>query len=296
MEQPNGMKTTNEFISNILSSAALDSRIESGILEIHNQDHINIIAEHMFEHGLDAQLVMEVVNNLVIYEGKYPDRQAYNTDGWLVTFPSAEYRKQAIIKGTHFATDPTHGKGGMHLYYKSKGKQFRDKQQSTSAIDPNNPQQGVAPVAPAAAVAPPADGAAPAPATDAQSVAAQAAQPTQPAPTASDEEPAPETDSELSPSDTPPSGAPATSAAGVPTPSVAQVGGPPVAPVTAGPSIVELSKKFAASKGWTETPYGEWNTTDGQKIAVTGYDGQVVPVNHPDREALSSFIDKNKTG
>ena len=40
-------------------------------------------------------------------EGKYPERQAYNAKGILVTFPTPEYKADAIKRGTHFEEDPT---------------------------------------------------------------------------------------------------------------------------------------------------------------------------------------------
>jgi hypothetical protein len=59
------------------------------------------------------------------------------------------------------------------------------------------------------------------------------------------------------------------------------------------PSVIEISKKFAASKNWQSTPYGDWNGANGEKVAVTAYDGQVVPTNHSDRQTLSSLIEKS---
>ena len=38
---------------------------------------------------------------------KYPERQAYNAKGILVTFPTPEYKADAIKRGTHFEEDPT---------------------------------------------------------------------------------------------------------------------------------------------------------------------------------------------
>jgi hypothetical protein len=46
----------------------------------------------------------------LLEKGKFPERQAYNRNGILVTFPTPEYKKEAIKAGTHFEDDPTKGK------------------------------------------------------------------------------------------------------------------------------------------------------------------------------------------
>ena len=79
---------TYKFITEILTEAALDDRIESGIIEVSNPIHIEVLAEHMFDRGLDATMVAEIVNRVALKDGKYTERQAFNKDGWLVTFPS----------------------------------------------------------------------------------------------------------------------------------------------------------------------------------------------------------------
>jgi hypothetical protein len=54
-----------------------------------------------------------------------------------------------------------------------------------------------------------------------------------------------------------------------------------------------LSKKFAQEKEWGDTPYGDWHDSVGEKVAVTGLDGQVVPISHVSRESLKLFVKKN---
>jgi hypothetical protein len=39
-------------------------------------------------------------------EGKYPERQAFNKDGVLVTFPTPQHKAKAISRGTHFEENP----------------------------------------------------------------------------------------------------------------------------------------------------------------------------------------------
>jgi hypothetical protein len=293
------MSHINDFIKNILLESALDNRIENGILEVNNPEHLMVLADHLFEHGLTEEFVTEVVNNLTLRDGKYPDRQAYNKNGWLVTFPSPDYRNAAIKKGTHYTSDPTHGKGGMHLYYKSKGKQARQAQQAASQVQPGQQppaQPGqpapaaepapVAPISPAPqAETPPAATPAPQEAPSAQSQKAPDSSGEKSSLPAAGDEKAPPTPSAAADGETPKASDGSAQSVTPPTQTPA--------PAT-GPSIVELSKKFAASKNWQSTPYGDWNGTTGEKVAVSGYDGQVVPVNHPDRESLAGFIERNK--
>lgn len=294
------MKIVNDFIQNILLEVCLDSRISSGILEISNPEHIEIIGEHLFEHGMKPQFVMEVVNSLVIRDGKYPDRQAYNKDGWLVTFPSADYRNAAIQKGTHFTSDPTHGKGGMHLYYKKKGKQARVQHQDTSVA--GGEATGERPVSPqgqGVETQPPAAGREEKPAADTTTEKPSGAAAASGGSSGGDggSSDLPPSDDKEAPEPAAPSGgsapkpSPSTGGAAPDTPAALPV--EPLPPPK--PSYVELSKKFADQKGWGDTPYQDWHDEVGEKVAVTGLDGQVVPINHADREALKVFIKKNST-
>jgi hypothetical protein len=293
------MKTTNDFIQNILLETCLDNRILGGVLEINNQEHIEILGEYLYRHGLNGQFVMEVVNNLVLREGKFPDRQAYNKNGWLVTFPSADYKNAALHKGTHYTSDPTHGNGGMNLYYKKKGKQARPVQQTTST-EPVSADSGAKPAQTAAT--PTSDqpatsgsdlpastpdsskkqtGTAPSSSSDSSlppsSDSGQEAQPPTPSAAA---------DGEDEPND---SGDSTTSSTAVPQPSAPSAPPTPVEPPK--PSYIELSVKFARDeKNWGKTPYGDWHDEHGEKIAVTALDGQVVPINYADREFLKTFI------
>jgi hypothetical protein len=288
----------NNIIENIINEAAIDPRIEDGIVNLKNPIHVQVIAENMFDAGIDETVVNEFVDEFM-EEGKYPDRQAYNKEGWLVTFPSKEYRDRAIKKGTHSISDPTHGKGGMNLYYKRKGKQQRQTHQDTTATDTEpNQQQTKAP----APQAPQAQQAAPAQATPATNSKERAPGEVTPemlgdAPDSSDSEkqasPAASggDGSALPPSDggkeTAPSDGSAPAPAAAPQAPAAPTPPPP-------PPFVELSKKFAAQKGWVGTPYGEWRDRSGTAMAVEALSGEVVPIKTNDREELKLFVEKNK--
>lgn len=129
------MISINDFITSIITEAALDSRIPDGVVDLKNIEHVQIVAEAIYNACEDEEVVNEFVSSF-LNEGKYPDRQAFNKEGWLVTFPSKEYRDAALKKGTHSISDPTHGKGGMNLYYKRRGKQKRQTQQQATQVAP----------------------------------------------------------------------------------------------------------------------------------------------------------------
>lgn len=286
----------SNVIDKILRESSLDTRIETGIFDIHNHDHMEIMAEHMALAGVSEDIVADVMNELVMDEGKYPERQAYNKDGWLVTFPSAEYKQNAIKKGTHFGSDPTHGSGGMNLYYKKRGKQKRQTQQSTTSTEPIqqvakkfSPVSSASPQTLATTIEPSAETQ---PATkEKASNASDVGGNKQPA-NATGEKLQKSLDSTpvISKSSAPksieaPSGKepePANSATEIPTPA-------------APPNYVFISSKFATDKGWTKTPYGEWRDPTGNTSAIVALSGEVVPVKSVERDELKLIADKNKT-
>jgi len=276
-------------IEEIISDAALDSRISDGIVNLKNSEHIQVIAEVMYNRNIDVDIINEFVERFM-EEGKHPDRQAYNKDGWLVTFPSAEYKKAALKKGTHYPSDPTHGKGGMNLYYKKRGKQKRQSQQVATTTEPVNQSQKIA-----ASNEQPAQQPQTPATTDANND--QSARATRLAkltggtetkPAASQDSPVKPTDAsaEKLPSepDSPPSSEKpeAPSAPATPAPAALSV-----------PSYTVMSVKFAASKGWKATPYGEYKDEAGATAAVVGLSGEVVPIKNVDREEFKIFAEKN---
>ena len=97
--------------TDIINEASCDKRIKNGILDIKNEEHILILEEYLIKYGYPME---EVVNKMSKYikEGNFPERQAYNKDGILVTFPSPEYKQRAIRKGTHFERNPKAGGDG----------------------------------------------------------------------------------------------------------------------------------------------------------------------------------------
>lgn len=105
------MKKTYKNISELLSELCLDKRVKDGIFDIFNNDHMDILREKLAEMEIPSNEIVELANKVI--EGKYPERQAYNAKGILVTFPNAEYKQRAIRRGTHFEEDPTRGQHNL---------------------------------------------------------------------------------------------------------------------------------------------------------------------------------------
>jgi hypothetical protein len=95
----------NSIFEKVLNQVSIDPRINDGTFRIDEDAHMDILREYFIKKGIDKSLVIEFCNKVV--EGKYPERQAYNAKGILVTFPTPEYKTQAIKRGTHFEEDPT---------------------------------------------------------------------------------------------------------------------------------------------------------------------------------------------
>ena len=99
------------LIFEALDKSSRDISIEDGVFDISKQEHIEILRCNLLEVGMSVEAVTAYLNNVA--EGKYPERQAYNKNGILVTFPTPEYKQRAIERGTHFEKDPTKGKSNI---------------------------------------------------------------------------------------------------------------------------------------------------------------------------------------
>ncbi len=95
------------IIENILNELCIDERIDGGIFLIENQDHLTVLQEYLEKAGVEPNEAISLRNKITEKLGKFPDRQAYNKMGLLVTFPTPEYKKRAIDRGTHSEQDPT---------------------------------------------------------------------------------------------------------------------------------------------------------------------------------------------
>jgi hypothetical protein len=101
--------TKDRIIEKILNEVSIDPRIPSGIFDIDNPQHVGYMCEYLIGRGIESDMVYEFAN-VLLEKGKFPERQAYNRNGILVTFPTPEYKKEAIKAGTHFEDDPTKGR------------------------------------------------------------------------------------------------------------------------------------------------------------------------------------------
>lgn len=93
------------IVERFINTLCIDNRITNGIFSIENDLHMDILEEYLVKYGVSVNEAMEVRNKVV--EGRFPDRQAYNKNGILVTFPNPDYKKRALERGTHFEQDPT---------------------------------------------------------------------------------------------------------------------------------------------------------------------------------------------
>lgn len=98
----------DRIIEKVLNDISVDSRLDDGIFDIKKSEHIGYLCEYLIGKDIDAEIVYEFCD-MLLEKGKYPERQAYNRNGILVTFPTPEYKKDAIRAGTHFENDPTRG-------------------------------------------------------------------------------------------------------------------------------------------------------------------------------------------
>lgn len=92
------------IIEKLINSVSVDPQIKDGVFEISNNEHMDVLRTHLIKRGIPESDAMDFCNRVV--EGKYPERQAYNKDGLLVTFPTPEYKQRAIQRGTHFEKKP----------------------------------------------------------------------------------------------------------------------------------------------------------------------------------------------
>lgn len=139
----------NKLLEDIISDVCIHENVKDGIVDFSIQEHIDALISVLKTRTNDINLIREITNK--INEGKYPDRQAYNREGFLVTFPNPEYKKKALSTGEYSNQDPTHGKGGMHLIKKvspTDVAQPSQKPVQTQQSSQEQPKQNVPPVQP----------------------------------------------------------------------------------------------------------------------------------------------------
>lgn len=100
-----------KLLEKIINDVSLDERVNDGMFNIEEASHMEALREYLSKKGMDENSVRSFSNRVL--EGKYPERQAYNAKGILVTFPTPEYKAEAIKRGTHFEKDPTKGQSNL---------------------------------------------------------------------------------------------------------------------------------------------------------------------------------------
>ena len=111
----------------LVNEIGCDSRIKNGTLDLKNEDHVFVLQEYLEKAGYDINEIVEKTARL-FEAGRFPERQAYNKDGILVTFPNKQYRDRAVNKGTHFAENP---KKAQTNIFKTDGEQGDGEQTSS---------------------------------------------------------------------------------------------------------------------------------------------------------------------
>lgn len=94
----------SHVIDRIFAEVCLDERVSDGIFKLDEEEHMNALRDYFVKKGFSNEQAVHVTNRMV--EGKYPERQAYNKDGVLVTFPTPQHKAKAISRGTHFEKNP----------------------------------------------------------------------------------------------------------------------------------------------------------------------------------------------
>jgi hypothetical protein len=94
-----------EIYNKVLEAVAIDPRLDTGIFDVLNNDHLSVFREYLVKEGISEDTAIAASNKLA-EAGRFPERQAYNKDGLLVTFPSPEHKQRAIARGTHFERNP----------------------------------------------------------------------------------------------------------------------------------------------------------------------------------------------
>ena len=131
-----------KLIFEALDKSSKDISIEDGVFDLSKQEHIEILRGNLLEVGMSVETVTDYLNNVV--EGKYPERQAYNKNGILVTFPTPEYKQKAIAKGTHFDKNPRKGDPNVFADEPTPDKPKSEPEQKPTPDQPKSPEQPTA--------------------------------------------------------------------------------------------------------------------------------------------------------
>lgn len=128
-----------QVFTEALEKASTDNLIENGVFDIYKQEHIELFREYLFESNLDSDTITFYLNKMV--EGKYPERQAYNVNGILVTFPTPEYKQKAIARGTHFEENPRKGQVNVFTSDEQPEQNIEFEPQQTAPVQQPEPAE-----------------------------------------------------------------------------------------------------------------------------------------------------------
>ena len=130
-----------KLLEKIINDVSLDERVSNGMFSIEEATHMDALREYLSKRGIDENTVKSFSNKVL--EGKYPERQAFNSDGILVTFPTPEYKAEAIKRGTHFEKDPTKGQSNLFAGHSTNAPtpsdSGKDKKEPTTSV-PSQPK------------------------------------------------------------------------------------------------------------------------------------------------------------
>lgn len=94
----------SNIVDNVFAEVCLDERIKDGVFKLEEEEHMNALRDYFVKKGVATEAAIHVTNRML--EGRFPERQAYNKDGILVTFPTPQHKAKAIQRGTHFEKNP----------------------------------------------------------------------------------------------------------------------------------------------------------------------------------------------
>lgn len=256
------------IIEQLLLEVCAHPKVADGVVNFETQEHVDALIEVLKKTSMPVESIKSITNAL--NEGRHPERQAYNREGFLVTFPTPEYKKQALASGEYTNQDPTNGKGGMHLVKKVEPSDTTptdntvQKQEPVKQSHSSSPQQS-----------------SPKPTTST------------PAPTPAPSTPAPSQIKTSSPKPAP------TATPKTPGGATEYTTGVPVSPST----DLNLDKisdyrdpslEWAHNKKWEKRENNNYYDSQGNLKAITGLDGTVVPVVEEERMDLKKFIEDKK--
>lgn len=94
----------SNILDRVFNEVCLDERVSDGVFKMEEASHMDALRDYFVKRGITKEAATHVTNRMV--EGKFPERQAYNRDGILVTFPTPQHKSRAIARGTHFEKNP----------------------------------------------------------------------------------------------------------------------------------------------------------------------------------------------